>query len=151
MLVSLLWQLTYNLISYLDRRAVAHDHPGLFLQSTQFIVQSIILQIAHDLCIFHIIFLCSIVELLYKFFNSGYLAIIVIATDVIIFFNIFTDIATNIFHTHPTKNPIYTLYYIPTIRLSSASSSRLSSLNSPGLILPSFTLQTLTLFRFTTL
>ena len=138
MLVSLLRQFTDNLISYLDRRAVAHDHPGLFLQSTQLIVQSIIFQIAHDLCIFHIIFLCSIVELLYKFFNSGYLAIIVIILMII-------------FHTHSRQILPKKTYYIPTIRLSSDSSSRLSSLNSPGLILPSFTLHTLTLFRFTTL
>ena len=136
--MGLLRQLTDDLISYLDCRTVAHDHPGLFLQRAQLIVQSIIFQVAHDLCIFHIIFLCSIVELLYKFFNSGYLAIIVIILIII-------------FHTHSRQILPKKTYYIPTIRLSSNSSSRLSSLSSPGLILPSFTLQTLTLFRFTTL
>ena len=122
MLVSLLRQLTDDLISYLDCRAVAHDHPCLFLQRTQLIVQSIIFQVAHDLCIFHIIFLCSIVELLYKFFDSGYLAVIVISAYILILLditgvtliNIFIDIPTNIFHAHPRQilphKILYTLF-----------------------------------------
>ena len=129
MLMGLLRQLTDDLISYLDRRAVAHDHPGLFLQGTQLIVQSIIFQIAHDLCIFHIIFLCSIIELLYKLFNSCYLDIVVIPAFVLIFLNIysvtliiiFIIILIIFFHTHPGRSCLKNSYihsFYPNIKHS---------------------------------
>ena len=71
LLMPLLRQLFNRLVSDPDRRTARKDRPGLFLQRFQFLIEPVILIIAHDLPVLCVICLRSLIQSFRKLFHAS--------------------------------------------------------------------------------